>query len=211
MIERVDITSIEAFNYLRDQLNISGTLAKFLKSQELESGTVLAYVPHNTPSESLYRFESGGIYPIPERPSKGPVVVPVQNDARPIVINYVLDYLQTNQKNCCLFEEPSARPPDPWVARSEIEYVQLDQEMFYFFSGRPSRASFKEAFDVSEKYYFLCALSSLPTEEQKHFSPFSSVTLEQLNHLANNIFSFFVRAYDGEGYLQWYKGIAKTV
>jgi hypothetical protein len=205
MIKRVDITSPDTFAYIQEQLDLSGkALANRLLSKSLLEGRVFAYVPENTPSELLFRFETGGIYPFDRSLlQKKPALVPVQNDARPVVINDILKYLSENIQHCCLFEEPVGKPSDPWVIRSGIKYVHLDNEMYYFFGGDVDSEEFEKAFTTSEGYYFLCALSSVPVDNQDGFSPFNAVSSNQLKNVAANVVSFFVRAYDGEGYLQW--------
>ncbi len=137
-------------------------------------------------------------------------MVPVQNDSRPFAINYILEYLQQDKEHCCLFEEPLGRPLDIWVKRSKIEYVHLGDEMYYFFGNNTKKTTFEDAFKTSEAYYFLCVLSSLTAEKQNGFSPFSSLSSEELRVFAANAVSFFVRAYDGEGYLEWNKEAQTT-
>src|SRR5690242_10902837 len=131
MIKRVDITSPDTFAYIQEQLDLSGkALANRLLSKSLLVGRVFAYVPENTPSELLFRFQTGGIYPFDRSLRQNtPALVPVQNDARPVVISDILKYLSENNRHCCLFEEPVGKPSDPWVIRSGIKYVHLDNEM----------------------------------------------------------------------------------
>jgi len=198
---------MEAFAYLKEQLDLSGkNLANQLTSKSLTEGKVFTYLPENTPLEHFYRFEIGGIYSFDKSlVKKSPALVPIQNDARPVVINYILQYLQENENHCCLFEDPIRAPSDRWFKRSEIKYVHHDKETYYFFGNNVEIETFQDTFKRSEGYYFLCALSSLPAKKQKGFSPFSSLSTEQLEDFASNVISFFVRAYDGEGYLQWRK------
>jgi len=207
MIKRVDITSPEAFAYVQEQLDLSGkTLANQLLSTSLLEGKVFTYVPENTPSELLYRFETSGIYPFERSLLQNiPALVPVQNDARPVVMEDILKYLHENKEHCCLFEEPVGRPSDPWVKNSKMKYVHLNDEMYYFFDKDPKSEEVKDAFRTSDGYYFLCVLSSLRIDDQCGFSPFNSLNSDRLKDFASNVVSFFVRAYDGEGYLQWDK------
>ncbi|ANE51010.1 hypothetical protein [Flavisolibacter tropicus] len=212
MIKRVDITSPQAFAYIQEQLDISGkTLANQLLSKSLLKGKVFTYVPENAPSELLYRFETGGIYPFDRSLLQNtPALVPVQNDARPVVINDILQYLRQNKEHCCLFEEAHGKPTDPWVEPSQMKYVYLNDEMYYFFNKDAEPQEFEDSFRTSEGYYFLCALSSLPIDSQNGFSSFNSLNSEQLKSFASNVVSFFVRAYDGEGYLQWSNEVQVT-
>ena|SRR5215203_3863284 len=77
-------------------------------------------------------------------------LVPVQNDARPVVINDILKYLQENKEHCCLFEQANGTPSDPWVKRSGIKYVHLDNEMYYFFGSDAQTETVEEALKTSE-------------------------------------------------------------
>jgi hypothetical protein len=207
MIKKIDVTSAKAFDYLQEQLDLSGkTLANQLMAKSLTEGKVFAYVPENTRSELLYRFETGGIYPFDRSLlQNSPALVPIQNDARPVVIDHIVQYLQQSKEHCCLFEDATGAPSDPWVKRSGIKYVHIDDEMYYFFGSHVQMATVEEALKTSEGYYFLCVLGSLPAEKQKGFSPFTSLNIEQLKDFSSNVVSFFVRAYDGEGYLEWCK------
>ena len=106
-----------------------------------------------------------------------------------------------------MLEEANGALSDPRVKDSELQYVNLDEEMYYFFNADAQTATFEDAFKTSEGYYFLCALGSLPAEKQYGFSAFSSLSIDQLKDFASNVVSFFVRAYDGEGFLQWTKEV----
>ncbi len=204
MIKRIDVSGEAAFAYLREQLNMSGPLGKLLLSTDISKGRVFAYVPETTPVEYLYRFHAGGLYPVVESSYKKNKV-PVQNKATAILINHILQYLKKSESHCCLFEEPNAKPSDPWVTMEKIEYVQLDEEMFYFFNNKVQSENFEKSIKNIVGYYFLCTLSSLPVAMQNGFSPFSFLTVKQLNDYASKCCSFFVNAYDYEGYLEWNK------
>jgi len=170
MIKRIDVTGEASFAYLRDQLNMSGALAKCLLSTDLSKGKVFAYVPETTPSELLYRFHVGGLYPVDQSLLQNNIV-PIQNDATSDLIKYIFQYLKKSDSHCCLFEEPSARPSDSWVTKTKVDYVHLNEEMFYFFNNNVQSEIFENSFRAIVGYYFLCTLSSLPVKMQKDFRP----------------------------------------
>ena len=63
MIQKVNVTSPGAFNYLRSQLSLGSTfLSKNILEFPLEQGKVFAFVPEETSNEALFQFESGGLY-----------------------------------------------------------------------------------------------------------------------------------------------------
>jgi hypothetical protein len=207
MVKRIEVTSSEAFTYLRGQLELSGkTLANLLLNQLLKAGKVYAYVPDGTSSELLFMFNSGGLYPFEkELFRRPPILIPVKNNARPVVMNLVQQHVRSSKDNCCLFEEPVWEPSDSWLKQSNTEYIYLGKEMYYFFGGNELDLDFQKAFGTSEGYYFLCVLSTLDSGHQQEFSPFSSITSDLITYFVSNMSSFFIRAYDGEGYLQWTK------
>lgn len=206
MIDKIEVTSSEGFSYLRERLDYSGkTLAKYVMTLPLEKGKLYAIVPEETPYEVLNKFESGVIYPFDRSLLlNGPVLVPVQNDSRPVVINWVSEHINNSKEHCCIFEEPLAYPSDTWVIKSGIEYVHIDKEMYYFFDqGNYSKEKFEEAFNISEAYYFLCILSSLEPNEHAVITPFKEIDPEILKKIVDNLTCFYISAYDGEGYLMW--------
>jgi hypothetical protein len=205
MIKRTEVTGGKAFEYCREQVNLSGkTLANAILNLPIENGKVYSYVPENTPTEILFRFSSGGVYPFDKSLlQSSPALVPVQNDAEPIVINTIIKYLNSNTEHCCLFEEPSGFPSDPWVEKEKIRFIHIGQEMFYFFNNDANKEEFEEIFKISQGYYFLCALSSLVQNQQSYFITYREISSENIRSFTDNLSSFFVRAYDGEGFLEW--------
>jgi len=206
MIGKKNITSKDSYKYLRSQLKIGGkTLSNLINILPLENGKIFAFVPEGIPEKSLYEFDKGGLYFFDKELLKNtPALVPVQNDARSVLIRNLHEYLDLKKENCCIFEEPIALPSDPFIKNSEIEYVHINDEMFYFFDKKNNDAKkIEKSFTGSEAHYFLCALSTLNFEEHFEFAPFKKITTELLEKVVANLTSFFVRAYDGEGYLMW--------
>jgi hypothetical protein len=210
MIKKVDVTSEKAFAYLKKHVNSSGkTLANYVELLLLENGKVYSFVPENTPEKELYYFEEGVLYPYDTNTFNnaihqpdGSLLVPIQNDAESIVIDLIIDYLHS-ENHCCLIEEATAEPSDPWVKNSQIKYSFFKNEMYYFFNQEVNEKEFKEAFKTSQAWYFLCTLSVLSPEEQNNFNHYKELSVELIKSYIEGLKSFFVRAYDGEGYLQW--------
>lgn len=192
MVERIDITSPEAIQYLKEHLDLSGKVfAKQMQTLSLSKGRVFAIVPEDTPSERLFKFKQGWIEPM--------------DDVDPFVIEYIITYLEDQKDNCCLIEEPHAWPSDPWVTSSGIQYIHFNKEMYYFFNSDFEPKALEESFKTSKGYYSLCALSSMSSQMPGDFSPFTQVDPGQLRELANKVVTFICSAYDGQGYLLWEK------
>jgi hypothetical protein len=205
MIIKKDITSPEAFTYIRKQLDMGKTLSSCINAISLEIAKVFALVPEATSEKQLFNFDSGGIYPLEKAAIKEGSIVPIRNDSKQLVIKEVLSHLSSNMNNCSLFEDALGNPSDPWLTSSKIEYVHVNKsEIFYFFdNNNKNEGKIEEAFNASEGYVFLCALSSLDLAERSKFVSQREVPSELLKSFATNLSAFFVKAYDGEGYLMW--------
>jgi hypothetical protein len=130
----------------------------------------------------------------------------ILNVADSILHQTISKHIESYYENCCIFEEPNARPDDPWVKKSGIEYVSLDKEMYYFFDEENyNEEKLTKAISRSKGYYFLCALGKLDSFDHKRFDSFSEITQEDLRNFVNNLKSFYVIAYDGESFLAWEK------
>jgi hypothetical protein len=206
MIAKKDVTGPKAFTYLKEQLYLGGkTLSNSIERITIEAGKVYAFVPENTPNEVLYDFNEGVIYPFDRELLRNkPALIPVQNESRPFVMNFVLEYLSEGNDNCCIFEDPVGSPEFPYLINPRKEYVYIKDEMFYFFDKlNNDEAKFKSAFKDSEAYYFLCALSKVEINDHILFYGMKKIDPQLIEKIVKNIVSFIVRAYDGEGYLIW--------
>jgi hypothetical protein len=206
MIEKKNVTGTAALNYVKRELSKGGVLSTCISSLPLVKGSIYALVPAETSDVNLYDFENGVLYPFDEKllDAKQPAI-PIQNEARPFLVEIVQQYLNVSETNCCLFEDPIRLPTDPKVTDSAIDYVHLiGGEMFYFFNSSSNDSSkINKALMTSEAYIFLCALSSLGTVKQNAFLTKKEIDLELLKLFTAGVSSFFVKAYDYEGYLMW--------
>jgi hypothetical protein len=205
MIQKKNVTSSKAYNYLRKQLDMGISLSQCISKLPLEKGEVYSFVPEDTSDEILYNFDFGGVYAIDKEKAISSQISPVKNDARPLVLSEIQNYLNEGEMNCCIFEEPNASPDFPWVKTSGMEYIHLNnQEMFFFFDKENNdNEKVQDAFTTSEVYIFLCVLSELKKEEHAQFAAFNEVAIDAIELFAKNMKKMFVRAYDGEGYLMW--------
>jgi hypothetical protein len=213
MIEILNVTGDAVFAYLRATLSRGRSLSKSIKDLPIEEGRVFSFVPSGTTRDSLYAFENGGLYltnsieKVRVESSVLGSVVPVSNDARPSVIEQILMRINGGKDNFCLFEEPVMWPSDPNLAKLGLDYVYIgDEQLFYFFDTAHATAErIGEAIKVSDDYIFLCALSSLASSIRFCFTPSKEISPDFLVSFAKNVDTFFIGAYDGEGYLMWTK------
>jgi hypothetical protein len=207
MIIKKNITKPESFAFVRSQLDKGTTLSSCINMLSIEKGELFAFVPAETSEDALFKFESGGIYSYEDELNKKQTVIRIKNESKPLVMREIELHLTSSTNNCCLFEDSLAIPSDAWVGTSQVKYVHFQsKEMFYFFDNTSSdQEEINEAFKQSESHVFLSALSSLGSNDRAAFSAYKEVTLIQLELFAKNISSFFVNAYDHEGYLMWVK------
>jgi len=206
MLIKREVTSKQAFKYLKEQLVSDKTLSSFLSQQDIESGKVYTFVPESTSEEQLYNFEVGGLYPSEKKFVNGTWLSKVINEAKPLVEKIIEDYLSANHGNYCVFEECNGTPNSPWVINSKIEYVYIGDEMYYFFNRENNiNEKLKQAFLHSGGWYFLCVLSSLRPYDYNKIEAFHEISPMLIEAIAHNTTAFFVDAYDGEGYLMWEK------
>ena len=207
MIIKKNITKPESFAYVRSQLDKGNTLSGCINMLPIEKGELFAFVPDGTSENLLFKFESGGIYSYEDELNAKQTVIRIKNESKPLVMREIELHLTSSINNCCLFEDSLAIPSDAWVVTSQVKYIHFqNKEMFYFFDNNfRDQEEIDEAFKQSESHVFLSALSSLGSNERAGFSPYKEVTVIQLELFTKNISSFFINAYDHEGYLMWVK------
>ena len=205
MIRKKNVNGLLAFDYLKQELAKGRSLSAKLNNLSLDNGSIQALVPEETSDKKLYQFEEGSLYFFDKELKWNKSAIPIQNDAKPLVVDEIRNHLNLSERNCCLFEEPIRVPSDFSVTNSGIEYIHLNNnEMFYFFNQQNNNgAKIKKALLTSEAHIFLCALSSLDISIQNEFLASGEISLAQLEKFVDNISYFFVKAYDHEGYLMW--------
>jgi hypothetical protein len=206
MIESKIVTGTAVLNYIKQELSRGGALSACINKLPLANGVVYAFVPTRTSENKLYDFENGGLYSFDEKLSdERPSSIPIQNEARPLLVEMIQQYLTLRDVNCCLFEDLLRSPTDPIGASSALDYVHLHGgQIFYFFNSKKSDTSIiREALVTSEAHVFLCVLSSLDIAMHNEFLPNKEISLNLLEKFAEGVSLFFVKAYDYEGYLMW--------
>ena len=205
MIKKVNVTGVEAFKYLRSQLILGSTfLANDMQELPIEKGKVFAFVPEGISNETLFQFEKGNVYKTEKISTANATVVSFQNELVPFIVGIIHDFLKTDERNCCLFEEPNAKPSDPFVINSEYKYVSIKDDIFYFINKENNHvAEIETILKRSEAYYLLGVLTSLNYNNHKDFSPFAKLKPEIFKKIVRNTEFFFSSAYDFESYLMW--------
>ena len=212
MIQQKNVTGTQVLDYIRRELSRGGALSDCINELPLADGTVHAFVPAEVAEDKLYDFGNGTLYPVDKPLSTGdPSSMRIQNDARPFLLETIQHYLVAGETNCCLFEDQLRSPSDPITAASKLDYVLLNSNIFYFFNGSKNEPStLGKALKVSEAHVFLCVLAALDNETQNEFGPYKNITLDLLRRFSSGVTSFFVSAYDHEGFLMWVRENSMT-
>ncbi|HLY69793.1 MAG TPA: hypothetical protein VKR53_08685 [Puia sp.] len=208
MIKKTELTSEAAVKYLRDQFYFSKPLSDLLGNIALEKGKIYALADDIFSNEALQNFEIGSAVDLSKAVylEDGSYLTPIPDDARKAFIILIKDYLESSPLNCCIIEDPLREPDDPIVLKSKIRYVTVEDQLYYFLDGGSDPEEIENSVHAGEAYYSLCMLSSFDLGLHKEFAPFSSVSERLLEEIVNNLDSFFVGAYDHEGYLMWTSG-----
>jgi hypothetical protein len=203
-----NVTGTAALNYVKQELSRGGFLSDCISELPLNNGVLYAFVPEEVSENKLYNFENGGLYPVNENDlTEGPYSMPIINDARPFLVEIIQQHLTSGEVNCCLFEDQLRAPMDPVMIASPLDYVHFEgRKIFYFFNHYKNETSIiSKALVTSEAHVFLCVLSSLDIATQNEFLPKSEINLDLLRKFAVGTSSFFINAYDHEGFLMWSK------
>ncbi len=206
VMRKKDVTGLAAFKYIREELSKGLSLSEYLNNTlTIETGRVYSFVPEDAPENEVYNFDYGMLYGSDSLRKEGQFVMPVRNDATPMVISEIQEYLNLNNTKCCLFEDCTQWAGDFALESSGIEYQKYNtRNIYYFFGlGNNNLEKITDAFFSSNSYVFLCAFSNLDVEEQRKIIPFSEITVESMKLFVTNASSIIVKAYDGEGYLIW--------
>lgn len=206
MIQKIDVTGIAAFEYLSNQLELGGkSLSRLISLLQLKEGKIYSFAPKHTSKKSLFEFNKGGIYSLTKKNIFENGLIAIRNDSKKIILNLLYEYINKNNDNLCIFEEPNAIPSDKWISNSKMEYAFLGNEIYYLFQKSNNKVDLEKAFKTSEGYYFLCVLSTVKSYNRPQFLIKKEINSNLLSEIVENLSCFFIRAYDGEGYLMWSK------
>lgn len=207
MISKKIVNTTKALDYIRKQFSRGRSLSILMHNLDFSSGQVFALVPDNLSEDKIYNFQEG-LYPFDTNllKTKYPAIQ-VQNYSRKFLLETIHDYLEVAKEHCCLFEDPISIPTDSRVLNSGLNCVSLsNDQVFYFFNSENNDVEkIEDAIKISDDYIFLCVLSSLDVGMQSGFNSTQSVSLDILKAFTDNLYAFFIGAYDGESYILWVK------
>ncbi|MDA2910142.1 hypothetical protein MYX04_04305 [Nitrospiraceae bacterium AH_259_D15_M11_P09] len=199
--------------YVREVLGQGHTLARYLlEAQPLEKGRVFTFVPPelNISEDDVYAsIREGGLLPSPppetHRKVRGGVFRPTPTTSN-LLEEILCNYLETDVRNACIFEDFYARQSDPSMGSSDPPWVALNDEVYYCLPPSSERRLVnKVIFDASDVYPgAIGAMTVWPEQEPVEIAG-RTITADQLRVLAEHATRIIIGAFDAEGYLIWTK------
>lgn len=182
--------SHRADSIVLEKLEYSKTLSKLIKSNKrLDKAKKITYLPQDIDIDILDDYEgSMGI-------SIGP--------AREWMAQKVSTFLDKNENNVVIIQNPCARPNDPWIQKEDYNNYMCffnDETYFTLYSEHANNPEIvnKILYLAGSPYDLLGLMTSLP--ESSEVLP-KELTLKILEELVANLSSFFVYAFDDESFI----------
>lgn len=198
----------EAIDYISESLRDGKELSSMiLNAVELQSGSVVTYLPTKPASFSINQFRSGGIVGGKPDETLPKHELSAQSRFSPIpnldhcLISLVTAYLESATAALCLFENQLAQPSDAWLRNSTLHNLNIGATVCHSLTA-------KDVLDAE--------LISQTVKKSRSIRPpliglFTSVSngkvhaLDEasLKTMVEHTQRIVVGAYDGEGFLLW--------
>lgn len=202
----------EAVEYIRECLADGNTFAQLLLAgMDLDAGQTITVLPQEVGDESAREFRTGGKLPVPPHAQKvfaGPDGSQWRMEPKPSMelhlVTTIREFLGAESERIVMFENHSASPGDPFLARSGTQILVHQDEVYHFLiSDDHEPAKIVQTVRVAESpHLFICAMTSVSNRDSWP-SQTGKVTREELENLVKRTERIVIGAYDGEGYLFW--------
>jgi len=180
----------EAVAYIQSQLARGKTLSQHLLQLPLEAGRVVSYLPDGIdPKEAAQRFAAGGV--VPQRKSLAKVA------------DLIAGYLRNQTGRVAVFEDQVAKPCDPWLQTSPVQFFTHGSDVYHFVRASddgPGRVL--DLIGFAKDYVFTGILARLADHTAELVNR-AEVSPHVIRSLATGSENIIVGAFDGEGALIW--------
>lgn len=192
------ILNDNAYDYFRETIHTGSrfydgsSLSHYLHELPIARGKIITYWPKSIDSESI-NFNAS--VALTTNANLGGV--------RQIISKHIYHYVRKNSKRYAIFETWSKKS-DP--IKSEVpKYLIHDNNLYYILdSSENDLEEIARVVMYAREMPFICSLTSIPKELNPP-QPSSELGEEILQTLAARSDMIIIDAYDGEGYLIWYK------
>jgi hypothetical protein len=191
--------------YVRKSLAAGKELSRGLsRCLDLDRGSVSTFLPANVPENEIYEFEWGGKLPVLEPPidlGQG-FAVPIPN-LDELLIEIIRSHLNSGTTSFCLLEDPISTSGD-YLPNHLVPVKTLGQSAFVLLSQAQAdpqliREALKDTSSLAPPTVGALGrwrLDTPPALERE-------LDEQDVTAFAEATERFFVRAYDGEGFLLW--------
>ena len=178
-----------AIDYIYSELSKGRGLARQLAQLPLRGGRVVTYLPDTVTETALMDFGSGGV---------------ASGEENRNLAQFIQRHLKetTAGPQLCVLEHALARRGDPVIARWEIPYFTVGDEVYLFAEGGSSFDQVLGILTEGHLYPAIGTLASLP-DGYRPIDEGAAVDQDVLRRLAEGTRYLIVGAYDAEGWLIW--------
>jgi hypothetical protein len=181
---------LEALTYIQSQLARGKSLSQHLLQLPLEAGRVVSYLPDGIdPKEAAQRFAAGGV--VQQRKSLAKVA------------DLIAGYLRNQTDRVAVFEDQVAKPGDPWLQTSPVQFFTHGSDVYHFIRASdngPGRV--RDLIRFARDYVFTGIVARL-ADHMGELVNTAEVSPDVIRSLAAGSEHIIVGAFDGEGALIW--------
>jgi len=190
----------EGTAYIERNLTHGMTLSRIAERRvRTSSGDAWSYLPPGMSRSTALSFRDP-ILPSGRNAGGYDLIEPVVAPSKPLVVEFVLQYLNGGGRRLFLVEDAVARPSDPAITSSRVPCFFVGDEVYEFIS-RPSAttAGISRAVDQAHSFPFVGVLTCTDFRPTRG----SCLSAADLRAMAERMAAVVVGAYDGEGYVIW--------
>jgi len=190
--------------YAKRVLSKGHTLGKFLIERiPFEDGEVSVLSPGHLDSSQILDFDSGHF---PQEPIRGSgLISPVASSADELI--KVISKALSAPSSVSLIENSSAKPNYRWLQQAKSFVVVHESEVFHLvFSKGRSKSKIEQAIRESHRVPTFIGAVGRPASKLSDLTQnLQTISVSEIQHIAETASIFFLGAYDGEGFLIWEK------
>lgn len=193
--------------YTKNILKDANTLSNLIiKSINLEEGTFFTLLPNDANVKQINEFKFGGILvqnPRLKYDNHSSSTFSVTPTVSPEICIHVFKQILNFEQNCCIFDDvqcTTESKPDEFLISRDLQYI-FEKELYYIVNkDNASIENIAYCLSASEAlWHSLAVISQVDFVNHKE----KKLSISDLNKICVKLKQFFVRAYDGEGYVFW--------
>lgn len=187
------ILAANAQLYIQGELSYGRDLSQLILKLNLALGLIYTYLPLALFENDFVDFELSFEDVTGERQS---------GEFLKITIEYISNYLSTNNRNLVLFET-LANKGDPVIEKQNLQHFFFQTVKYDYLRGSDNEKPVSKYIKAAQGYPAVFALTRYGEKTSNIDIEGKDLDDEAVNELMANISGLIIGAYDGEGYLFW--------